>query len=154
MRLDLKEANAVVELGGERLFLVVAGHGALERADGIAVVCANVGDVRVETAAERGVAVADTGALGEGRSVSALGRRRLCDVAVEARVDGLTLGQSLTRLELSRGRVGKGPGRMDGERKSQSGAEKLGDSEHGEKREGLGNEEDACVLLVFGSKEK
>lgn len=67
MRLHLQQSNTIRQLLGNRLFLVFARRSAGNRADSVAVVSADVGDVRVETAAERCVAVADAGALGEGR---------------------------------------------------------------------------------------
>lgn len=79
MGLHLEETDAVIELGGDGLLLILTGRSALKSADGIAVVRANVGDIGVETAAERGVSVADTGALCESRGPvvgdTALGRR-------------------------------------------------------------------------------
>lgn len=59
MSLHLEQTDAVGELLGDRLFLVLSGGGALQSANGVAVVGANVGDIGVETVAERSVSIAD-----------------------------------------------------------------------------------------------
>ena len=110
MRLNLKKSDTIVELLGDGLLLVVAGHGALKRADGVAVVRTNVGDVGVEAAAEGGITVADTSALGE-----SMGLRAWRLTCIE--VDGWC-------------RVGECVGQVNGNRRSHNGAEKLSDSEH------------------------
>lgn len=116
MRLNLKKSDTIVELLSDRLLLVVASHGALKCANGVAVMRTNVGDVGVESAAEGGVTIADASALGECMWLGPCA----------------TLGaMCLTRIEVDGWcRVGERVGEVDGNRHGHDGAEKLGDSEH------------------------
>ena len=78
MSLHLEKPDAVVELLADGLLLVLAHRGSREGADGVAVVRTDVGDVGVETAAERGVSVANARALCQFREGAALRGLRQC----------------------------------------------------------------------------
>lgn len=63
MGLHLKQTNAIGELLRDRLLLILAHGGACQGSHSIAVVRSDVGNVRIEAAAQRGVSVADARTL-------------------------------------------------------------------------------------------